>query len=284
MTAEPEGLTPREWALACRLAAESVHPISRAMAAAGGAGTVTSCEEIPGSGLRGVVDGRRVVIGSASFVRSECGATWAGSTEGTIVAIDGVPRGAVRLVTPARPGVTEAIRDLEGTHETWLISGDRGADSHRWQALFGDRMAFRQTPEDKLGCVDAAKSRGARVLMVGDGLNDAAALASADVGIAVSDDTACIVPACDAVIRGDRVETLPSLLRFARRARQLVIACFVISILYNAAGLSLALAGRLTPLATAVLMPISSLTILALGAGGMRWFARRLPPPMESRA
>ena len=283
LTAEPVGLSEGEWSLARRLAAESVHPISRAMAASGAAGTVTNCEEIPGAGLRGLVDGRRVAIGSPAFIQAECGLADS-AADGTLVAVDGMVRGSVRLVTPERPGISEAMRDLDATHDTWLISGDRDADTGRWRSLFGGRVAFQQTPEDKLARVAAARAGGARVLMIGDGLNDAAALASADVGIAVSDDTACIVPACDAVIRGDRIETLPALLRFAQRARQLVIVCFVVSIVYNAAGLSLALTGRLTPLATAVLMPISSLTILALGAGGMRWFARRLPLPTETRA
>jgi len=90
------------------------------------------------------------------------------------------------------------------------------------------------------------------------------------VGIAVSDDTACLVPACDAVIRGDRLVNLPAFLDYARRARRVIVLCFAVSLIYNALGLGLALTGRLTPLATAILMPISSLTIVALSAGLMR--------------
>ena len=115
--------------------------------------------------------------------------------------------------------------------------------------------------------------------MVGDGLNDAGALAAADVGVAVSDETACIVPACDAVIDGAASPICRAFLRYARRARQVVRACFVVSIAYNAVGLTLALRGALTPLAVGdpdaarARSPSS-----ALSSGAMRWSARRMLP------
>jgi Cu+-exporting ATPase len=131
-------------------------------------------------------------------------------------------------------------------------------------------MRFRQSPEDKLRAVQARQAAGRHVLMIGDGLNDAGALAAADVGIAVSDDTACLVPACDAVIAGDRLALLPAVLRYARRARAVIVLCFVVSVFYNIVGLGFALTGHLTPLATAILMPVSSLTIVGLSVGLMR--------------
>ena len=171
--------------------------------------------------------------------------------------------------------MVEVAAALGASHETWLLSGDHDAEAPRWRRAFGDRMRFRQAPEDKLRTVQARQSAGRHVLMIGDGLNDAGALAAADVGIAVSDDTACLVPACDAVIRGDRLTLLPAVLRYARRARAVIVLCFVVSVAYNVIGLALALTGQLTPLATAILMPVSSLTVVGLSVGLMRVRAPR---------
>ena len=78
-------------------------------------------------------------------------------------------------------------------------------------------------------------------------------------------------------MRGRALAVLPALLRYARQTRQVIVLCFAVSVVYNAIGLTLALQGRLTPLATAVLMPVSSLTVIGLSAGAMRWLARRIP-------
>jgi Cu+-exporting ATPase len=275
--AEPDGLTEDEWRLVRRLAAESTHPVSRAIAAGDRVeGRVQWCRETPGLGLRGAIDGHDVILGSPSFVAREIGATLPTTADGPVASIDGRVAGSVRLSAPPRPGVAAAIRTLSVTHEIALLSGDDPREASRWQTLFGDGLAFGQSPDDKLVTIRARQAAGRRVAMVGDGLNDAGALAAADVGIAVSDETACMVPACDAVLHGERVVSLPAFLQYARTARRVVVACFIVSVIYNALGLSLALRGTLTPLLTAILMPVSSLTIVAMSVGAMRWYAREL--------
>ena len=273
-----EGLSEDEWRLARRLAAESVHPVSRAIAAAAeepAAGVVSYCRESTGLGIRGVVDEHVVVIGTADYVSRQIGRIVpAGDT--TVVAIDGRPTGRVWMGGVPRDGVTQAVGTLRASYSTHLVSGDHPAEASHWRAVFGEHMSFRQSPEAKLAFINGLRGRGGRVLMIGDGLNDAGAFAAAEVGLAVCDAATCVVPACDALIDGSRLRHLPAFLRYASRATDVVVACFILSLFFNAIGLTLALTARLTPLAAAILMPVSSVAVVALSAGGMRWYARAL--------
>jgi Cu+-exporting ATPase len=272
------GLTPAELDLARALAAGSVHPISRALA---GPGTpdmkVDGRVETVGRGLRGRVDGHDVAIGSAAFIRDDCGASGDVPGGGTVVAIDGVARGTVAATAPVRPGIESAVDTLASTCKVALLSGDRDAGDERWTRLFGARALFGQTAAGKREHVARLRTGGEHVLMVGDGLNDAGAFEAADIGLAVSDDTACLVPACDVVVAGGQLAALPAVLAYARRARRTIVICFVISVIYNAAGLSVALAGLLSPLVAAILMPVSSLTVVGTSVGLARWWARGVP-------
>ena len=280
---EASPLSRRAWALIRTLASHSLHPVSRAIA---GISTVdstpqhivsmTNLVEVPGEGISGVINGVEVAIGGADFAgRPDDKLT---QDAGRTFVRAGNERGWVRLSPAIRPGAEAAARALSKTYDMYLLSGDHDGERARWAGVFGANMRFRQTPQDKLAFVTEARGNERRVLMIGDGLNDSGALAAADVGITVSDETACIVPACDAVISGTRLDDLPAFIAYASRARTVVLVCFIVSVVYNVLGLTLALRGGLTPLASAILMPVSSLTIVALSSGAMRWSARRILP------
>ena len=286
---EASPLSRRAWALIRTLASHSLHPVSRAIASISTLDStphhivsLTNVMEVPGEGISAVINGIEVAIGGADF---------AGIPDDKI-SVDvartfvraGSERGWVRLSPAIRPGAEAAARALAKTYDVCLLSGDHDSERARWAGVFGTQMRFRQTPQDKLAFVRDARAAGRHVLMIGDGLNDSGALAAADVGITVSDETACIVPACDAVISGTRLDDLPAFIAYASRARTVVFVCFVVSVVYNVLGLTLALRGQLTPLASAILMPVSSLTIVALSSGAMRWSARRILPAAEVRS
>jgi Cu+-exporting ATPase len=281
---ETSGMSDAAWERVRRLAAESIHPTSRAIARASSRyagprvvpGRPQNVREVVGHGLCGTVDGQRVAIGGTTFIAAETSEVPVGPDDATFV-VSGRERGWIRLATELRPGMEAAIRTLAATHHIQLLSGDHARERKTWSRLFGGNAHFRQLPEDKLARIERARDAGRHVLMIGDGLNDAGALAAADVGMAVSDESARMTPGCDAIISGERLDALPAFLRFARRGRQVVAICFAVSVVYNAIGLALALAGALTPLAAAVLMPVSSLTVIAISAGAMRWAARELP-------
>src|SRR4029079_4474849 len=139
--------------------------------------------------------------------------------DGATFVVAGAARGWVRVRSAPRPGVEDAARALAGAHDVYLLSGDHHGERTRWERLFGSRMWFRQSPDDKLAFIRRARGEGRRVLMVGDGLNDAGALAAADVGMAVSDETACMAPACDAGIDGKHLDDPPAVRRLACRVR-----------------------------------------------------------------
>ena len=273
--AEPEthaGADVSTTALVQALAAHSTHPVSRAIAGPRATDMNVECvEEHPGLGVTGRVNGRQVAIGSAPFISAQTGHELRSAAGTSWFSVDcGEPR-PLLLPTTTRPAADTAVAVLSRRFETWLLSGDHAAESASvWRTLFGDRLRFGQSPEDKLAAITSLEQSGRRVLMIGDGLNDAGALAAATVGIAVSDETACLVPSCDAVLDGTRVQALPELIAYARRVPRVVRLCFAVSIAYNFLGIGFALAGALTPLVTAILMPVSSMTVVALSSGLMR--------------
>lgn len=270
-----DALPPVHRALVQRLALQSIHPVSRAVSdGQADEGGVTNVREHTGEGLEGLVDGRHVALGSAPFIARLSGRPVALGSATVWAWVDGHSPVPIQLSTVERPGMAEALNTLASRVSLWLLSGDHPLEAGRWASVFGGQMRFRLSPNDKLAAIRELRRKGERVLMVGDGLNDAGALAAADIGVAVSDDTACLVPACDAVIGGGRLADVGRVVEYAHRARRVIVLCFSVSLAYNVIGLSLALTGHLTPLATAILMPVSSLTIVGLSVGLMR----RTPP------
>ncbi|HLH54857.1 MAG TPA: heavy metal translocating P-type ATPase metal-binding domain-containing protein [Verrucomicrobiae bacterium] len=278
-------LSTDERAWVCALAAQSTHPHSRQIATALSNPTKAPAEirdfaEVPGGGLKGRIAGHLVQLGSRTWlerlgIHVDPHQLSQGST--SFVAIDGKPRGAFVFSNALRPQTEEAFADLGGRYELSLLSGDNERERSRFLALFGKgaRLHFNQGPLEKLAFIQKLQEGGKRVMMVGDGLNDSGALRQSDVGVAVVERTGVFSPASDIILEAGNVARLEQILRFARSSTRVVRASFGISALYNAAGISIAAAGILSPLICAVLMPLSSLTVLLFGCGMTTWAAKR---------
>jgi Cu+-exporting ATPase len=137
-------------------------------------------------------------------------------------------------------------------------------------------MHFRQSPKDKLQFIQELQAKGNKVLMLGDGLNDAGALRQADAGIAITEDTANFTPASDAILSAENFHRLPAFIEYARKSVKLVFGAYSLALLYNIVGLSFAVQGALSPVVAAILMPLSSVTIVIFGTISSNWLAAKV--------
>ncbi len=258
-------LTTKEKSAIASLSAASTHPLSRTIALdfqMSGTEILVpdTFEEISGKGIRGTVGEMHVSLGNASFIGVESSPN---ETE-VHVAIDGNYKGAFSLQSFFRPGIFAALKKLSLKERVHILSGDTEKDKETLSHEFPEAHAvlFRQTPSDKKEYIDALQASEKKVLMVGDGLNDAGALKKANVGIAISEDIFRFTPGSDAIIDADALEKLPELLEISRFSKRILAICYGFSLLYNVIGLTVAISGELTPLVAAILMPISSITIV----------------------
>jgi Cu+-exporting ATPase len=250
---------------------------------------VTGFRERAGLGLAGRVMGREVLLGSKDLL-AEAGIL-VGEQDGTVgsavhLAMDGQWRGVFVVFNPLRPEVGRLVERLRGRYDLALISGDRERERSRFQLLFGSdtQLRFEQSPHDKLEFIQAQQRRGRTVMMVGDGLNDAGALRQSEVGVAVTERVGAFSPASDVILEAVRVPLLAEVLEFARRTVRVVRVSFGISAVYNAVGVSIAAAALLSPLVCAVLMPLSSVSVVAFACWATRVAARRSRLPVAAKA
>ncbi len=163
---------------------------------------VTGFKEVPSKGIEGYAGGCLWKIGSEEFV---AGRTTNGTAGGRVfISADGTLAGYIGMRNHYRVGMEEVLPELAKRYELHLLSGDNDAELHNLLAFFpsADHMHFNASPQDKLAYIRSLKASGRRVLMIGDGLNDAGALRESDCGISMADDIYHFSPACDAIVAG----------------------------------------------------------------------------------
>ncbi|NCI45677.1 heavy metal translocating P-type ATPase [Sediminibacterium soli] len=252
------------------LASQSIHPVSRSIAAwIGGEGrmAVQAYKEIPGKGIEGFVGNDLVSLGSAGFVHAEPVSDPAKSA--VFLSIEGQLWGVFHLKNRYRDHIPDLLQTLKGKYGITILSGDNAAERPYLQKMLGQEteMLFNQGPEQKMNYIRALQQQGKKVMMVGDGLNDAGALQQADAGIAVSDSHNNFTPASDGIIQAEQLPLMNRFIRLCHANRKVVLIAFVVSILYNIVGLFFAVQGALSPMIAAILMPASSLSILLISFG-----------------
>lgn len=234
---------------------------------------IESFNEKPGKGIQGIIANHKMMIGSASFVGFE--GKMMDIASKVFVSVDGQIRGYFHVLTSLRPTIKNLITQLEGKTLA-LLSGDNEADRERMSSIFpaGATLLFNQTPHDKLKFIAELQNKGKKVMMIGDGLNDSGALQQSDVGVAITDDTGIFTPACDGILKGDRIQSLNQIMTLARSTKGILKIGFGISFFYNFIALSFAVTGHLTPLTAAVLMPISSISVVGFSTLAVNLMAR----------
>jgi Cu2+-exporting ATPase len=265
-------------ALAAAVEAGSAHPIARALAADQPTSPVaTDVREELGSGMRGTVRGRRVIVGAPGWVLAQCDkprrelTRWiadvaeAGETP-IAIAVDGSVVAIAGLSDPVRPDAARAIAELVGLGwDIEILSGDDPRVVRAIGAQVGipaARCRGHVAPEAKLAAVHAAKALGP-VAMVGDGVNDAAAIAAATCGIAVSGAAEVAIEAADVYLRNPSIGAVATTAASARTTLRTIRRSLKISLGYNLLAGTLAVTGIIHPLIGALLMPLSSLSVLA---------------------
>jgi P-type Cu+ transporter len=263
------------------LAKQSTHPLSRAVAKHlpdQAAFQVKNFVELRGEGCTALVNNEIVRIGSEAFVKGfHRAAGMIGSK--VYVSVNKNTLGFFNLRTAYRDGLVSLITSLKKRYHLAVLSGDNDSEELLLRKIFGDdaQLIFEQSPQQKLDYVRQLQEKGNRVIMIGDGLNDAGALQQSDAGIVISDDINNFSPACDAILDGRLFSRLKHLLDYCRKEKSIIYGSFIISILYNIAGLYFAVQGDLSPVIAAILMPLSSISIVLFTTAFSRWFARRIP-------
>jgi Cu+-exporting ATPase len=237
---------------------------------------INDFEEITGKGIQAEIEGNQVQIGSAAFVEK----LEENSIQQTSVhiKINDVYYGKYIFNNQYREGLAELFEQLNHSYQIKVLSGDNEGERETLESILPKttELVFNQKPEQKLEFIKKLQQEGKNVMMVGDGLNDAGALAQSNIGISISENVNVFSPACDAILDAGEFKKLHYFLKLSQKSITTIKMSFVLSLLYNVVGLSFAITGNLQPLVAAIIMPLSTVTIVSFVTIMSNFYARRL--------
>jgi len=219
-------------------------------------------KEYVGKGIEASLNGIVMKLGSQSFVDNNLRKQ---PFETAIhISINGNYSGKYVFKNAYRKYMKRLFSKLDFNYSLSVLSGDNEGEKNYLKRYLPKKVnfLFNQQPEDKLIYIQSLQAKGKKVLMIGDGLNDAGALAQSDVGIALSENTNVFSPACDAILDARKFRNIATYLQLSKKAIRIIKYSFVLSLCYNVIGLYFAVTGQLEPVIAAILMPLSSITIV----------------------
>lgn len=224
---------------------------------------INEVEEVMGKGLKTIYKTQVIKLGSAEFVGADKNEMPDG---GNIVffSVQNTILGYFFVQSGLRKGIEKIVADIEEDKEVHFLSGDQDHERTNLKKIFGNKvlMNFNQSPSDKLKYIKRLNEQGANTLMIGDGLNDAGALRESQVGIALTDKITNFSPASDAIMDASMIGKLPDFLKFSKTSRKIIKASFALSFTYNSIGVFFAVQGLVSPVFCAILMPVSSISVV----------------------
>lgn len=263
-----EQLTQEEISLLKSTLRTSNHPLSRSLydlLKAHDILTLDEYEEHLGKGLKATANGHTIKVGSADFVKTEDNPTNALTETAVHISANKHYKGKYIFKNTYRTGVKSVFDTLQKHYHLSILSGDNEGEKAYLMEILPPKteMTFNQKPHHKLEHIAKLQNYGHKVAMVGDGLNDAGALRQSDVGIAVSENVNVFSPACDAILDATKFSELPSYFSATKKAMNVIKASMLLSLLYNVVGLYFAVTGQLAPVVAAIIMPMSSISVVA---------------------
>ena len=274
-----EKLSKDEQNLIKALVLNSSHPLSLKIASLLSFNKKLNIEnysEETGKGISGIINGKNILVGSRKFVSNKNIEENDISTN-VYVSIDNKELGYFRITNIYRTGLKEIVSSLIKKYKLFVLSGDNEGEKMNLLNYFESEKSlfFHQTPHDKLNFINDLQNKNEKVLMIGDGLNDAGALVKSDVGISIAEDINNFSPACDGIMDAKSFKNIKEFIRFSITSKKIIIISFIISFMYNIIGISFAVQGTLSPVISAVLMPISSISIVVFTTISTNFMAKK---------